>query len=669
MTDLKLYKHFVQKIEPLGKIKRAWFTTFNLDISFFEKYILSAVLGEKPENLRHPVHYESLSAQLASNEADLIPPKADQKTENNPEAKTEVKVFYDYRMLEGSGEKRTTVELYPINPRNFGDQRVNPFAFGVFHPKVILLETQKGEFWLMVSSANLTFGGWSHNREAFFFDKVNTHNLRLLGTFFKGCISPVFADKFAQNGLYQGFDKFRPDTNPRSWEFTSVLNKNGLIELLSDGQQEQKLKVWSPYFAKELKDVIDRLKKQRFTSFALVPAQNKSGKIDITQKDILEDNIITIHQDKLPAEAFDSTVHAKVWLTPNKLAIGSWNMTHAGLGLDNDGKNNIEAGIVLNITPNQYQQIEAAYPTSPIHAPNFSTEAEMNEPEDELPNDSFELSMDVVLDWNKHEVRIEFPDFRSLSTYANAGAKIRLPGLGERLLSDFRPTKSIALGDAYKYFLKDRSYSLIWKKNQVLFRGFLREVGLASRPVNSFENLEDLFKGWVSEKPESRTELHVFGSDAFLDEVEKLQPTNTKAAGSNAWFSTFYAFEAMEARLKEANKEKQKEVRMKALKQIGMVLPGSFKELRALLSKELSTYKADKKNYPSPMYLWFKIEKANAIFEKYNKSLGQREKDAHVAPIKNFAFKEALGVNSKDVKYYQYHSWEKYVQEKLKSEA
>jgi hypothetical protein len=45
--EIKLYKHFVEQIEKIGKVKRAWFTTFNLDISFFEKYILSALMGKR----------------------------------------------------------------------------------------------------------------------------------------------------------------------------------------------------------------------------------------------------------------------------------------------------------------------------------------------------------------------------------------------------------------------------------------------------------------------------------------------------------------------------------------------------------------------------------------------------------------------------------------------
>lgn len=665
MTDLKLYKHFVQKIEPLGKIKRAWFTTFNLDIAFFEKYILSAVLGEKPENLRHPVHYESLSAQLASNEADLIPPKADQKTENNPEAKTEVKVFYDFRMLHGTREKLTTVELFPIESAKITIGDTRPFEHQSFHPKVILLENQSGEYWLMVSSANLTLSGWARNREAFFFEKLNTENFRRVGAFFKGFINPIYQNQFENNELYKGFESKRPNATKVPWYFASSFDGQPLTIHLKSNSEKSPLQIWSPYFDKDLDTLSNNHLRENFTSIEVIPAKNANGKIPILEKVIKNCTNISLHEDVLPPEAHDCFVHAKVWLTPEKLAIGSWNMTTEGMGIES--KKNVEAGIVYYITEAQFEQIQQTYRTKPLGKAEFCTEEELNAPEDELPSEKFVLGMDAVLDWNKHQIQIEQPRINISWLKKYPKSKLLLPGFNGIYLENLKGP--ISLQDNYKVFLKDRSYSLISQRGKVMFRGYLREVGLASRPVNSFENLEDLFKGWVSEKPEARSELHVFGSDAFFNEVEKLQPTNTKAASSNAWFSTFYAFEAMEARLKEANKEKQKEVRMKALKQIGMVLPGSFKELRALLSKELSTYKADKKNYPTTMYLWFKIEKANVIFEKYNKSLGQREKDAQVALIKNFSFKESLGVNSKHDKYNQYHSWEKYVQEKLKSEA
>lgn len=645
MKDVKLYKHFVERLKDVGEIKRAWFTTYNLDIAFFEKYILSAILNDSPDNLRQPVHYENLSAYLASNEEELEPKKTASKNDESKFSKTEVKVFYDYRMLEGNVPKRTTVGLYPIEPKQVAKGNSYSFRGGVFHPKVILLETRNGEYWLMVSSANLTFGGWSRNREGFFFEKLNIKNFKLVGAFFSALITPMYAKEFMDNGLFNEFNRKRHETHPVNWEFVSSFHPKSLIAHLAGSQTENPLQVWSPYFSKDLKNLIAQLKQEGFSEIRVMPAKNENGKIGITQSDILQSTDIQIHQDRLPKEAHDSLVHAKIWLTPEKLAIGSWNMTHAALGLNNDSKNNIEAGIIYNLSGNEYQQILEAYQTISLENPLYSTEAELNEHEDHLPEDCYKLSMDVVLDWNKHEVGIEYPDFRTLGSAAYEGAKMRLPGLGERLLTDFRSTKSISIGDAYKYLLKDRLYTLLSKSGTVLFRGFLRETGLDNRPVNSFENLDDLFKGWVSERPESRSELHVFGSEGLLDEFEDLQFKQKSVAPSNAWFSTFYAFEAMLARIDEINKTEDREERKLKLKQIGYVIPGCFNELKTFLNKELNEHLTSKESHINPIYLWFKIEKANSIFNHFDSSLPRNSQIGQLGQLENFDLQNLLSRN------------------------
>ena len=68
---IKLYKHFTEQINKIGKPKRAWFTTFNLDIHFFEKYILSSLLGYSFKELKSPYEYEALNAHLANDQEAL----------------------------------------------------------------------------------------------------------------------------------------------------------------------------------------------------------------------------------------------------------------------------------------------------------------------------------------------------------------------------------------------------------------------------------------------------------------------------------------------------------------------------------------------------------------------------------------------------------------------
>src|SRR5688572_25975470 len=128
-AGVQLYKHFVQLIEKIGRPKRAWFTTFNLDVHFFEKFILSALMSTPYKELRSPYDYEALNAQLANEQDSII------------DDKMEVRVFYDYRALIQSGQpKQTSVILHPIDIKQI--QGLNPqlkFSEGVFHPKTILI--------------------------------------------------------------------------------------------------------------------------------------------------------------------------------------------------------------------------------------------------------------------------------------------------------------------------------------------------------------------------------------------------------------------------------------------------------------------------------------------------------------------------------------------------
>jgi hypothetical protein len=114
---VKLYKHFVDQIGKMGRMKRAWFTTFNLDISFFEKYILSALVGSNYYDIKSPYDYEALNINLANEQESL------------EDDKIEVKVFYDYRALTTSAKpKQTSVHLHPIDVKwNNGINR-NEFA-------------------------------------------------------------------------------------------------------------------------------------------------------------------------------------------------------------------------------------------------------------------------------------------------------------------------------------------------------------------------------------------------------------------------------------------------------------------------------------------------------------------------------------------------------------
>jgi hypothetical protein len=72
------------------------------------------------------------------------------------------------------------------------DLKTSTFKDGVFHPKVSIIESYEGKYYLMVSSANLTLGGWARNRECFFFEEIkNTQAGRDIGKFFGGVAASI----------------------------------------------------------------------------------------------------------------------------------------------------------------------------------------------------------------------------------------------------------------------------------------------------------------------------------------------------------------------------------------------------------------------------------------------------------------------------------------------
>src|SRR5688572_4025303 len=138
MADgIKLYKHFNEQLNKIGRPRRAWFTTFHLDVHFFEKFILSALMGTPYRELRSLYDYEALNAQLANEQEEL------------KEDKMEVRVFYDYRALVQSHKpKQTSVHVHPVDIKQLSGLNSNlKFSDGVFHPKIVFIETLSGEYW------------------------------------------------------------------------------------------------------------------------------------------------------------------------------------------------------------------------------------------------------------------------------------------------------------------------------------------------------------------------------------------------------------------------------------------------------------------------------------------------------------------------------------------
>lgn len=160
---MKLIQELKRKVTGMGPLRRAWFTTFNLDIEFLETFVLPATIGAEPP--RNRIEFEQLQQGLT-------------------EKGTDVRVFCDQRFIDTNRIKRTCIPIHAIRPDRVS-QRFSERS--LFHPKVIYLEDVNGRRVVGAGSANLTLSGWGRNLEAFVFREVESlANYREIRKFFDG---------------------------------------------------------------------------------------------------------------------------------------------------------------------------------------------------------------------------------------------------------------------------------------------------------------------------------------------------------------------------------------------------------------------------------------------------------------------------------------------------
>lgn len=660
---IKLYKHFIDQINLIGKPKRAWFTTFNFDVHFFEKYILSALLGLPYKDLKNSYDYESLNDQLAQ-DANIL-----------DDDKLEVKVFYDYRALHlGNKPKQTTIQLHPIDIKEVNGLNPNiNFVDGVFHPKVILIETVTSEYWLMVSSANLTFGGWSNNRECFFCEKIKDKTIaREVGQFFMGITNSIRG--FKDNTLLAKLTSGKFGGNESRWKFFSSFSKKRFLDQLNPYNEPSSLSVWSPYFADDLPSVIQNMRDDGyFDEINIVPAKNEIQKIRITKESFLaclNQGDVTFKQDRLPLLAQDSFVHAKVWLTPHALAIGSWNMTHSGMNSSSKANNNIEAGIIYSLNEKMFKKILDHNVTIPLKAFSHYDKAELEKEKEEILN-PYIISVDLIADWDSLTIKLVNPTYNKFIKQFDEDCIVTLPGIGIRRINILE--NEVSFRGYQTDLLTDRMFEVQDHSGKPMFRGYIREIGLANRPVNSFGSIDDYLKGWVLERPEDKQEMHRLSykvEEEFGDELSEQTRKILYSNDQNAWFTSFHAFECIIKRIDKAFiNYKYKKEQIAELKRIGRVLPGSLSELRKHLCELKVSLEKDKSNFiKSPIYLWFLIEKANTVFKYFNDKICLQEE--YIERIKNLSLNQLLTKQQLDeLGEAKLIKWIGYIRTKLRNNA
>lgn len=631
-----LYQQFKKVLEELGDLKLAWFTSFNMDIYFIEKYLLSAINHMPPEDFRTLRDYEVLNECLHQRE------EADQKID--------IKFFYDFRADNSSDSKKTCVSIVPVNPKNLTSKDEKQFN-GVFHPKISLLVNNKNEAYILATSANLSLSAWARNSECAIFKKIEDRtNAHKVVQFFKTISNvadhPILKELDTQ---WQKLDKERSD-----WDFLSSCEQGGLLDKIESAKDE--LTVWSPYFSDDLPQIIDN--HLNGSTIELVPDAIEGVKVRISNE--VMEKIHSMEKVILKKDQFDFKeavkpfVHAKTWLTKDAIAIGSWNFTNAGLNLTKTNCN-VEAGIIQKLDADSYNALKQTIHLGSFEEPEGTDKEELQSERQSLLN-NYTLSCCIVADWDTfkysvHSLTVVNTDKHSVHGLPDDIDKgkytINLPGIGDINLDDLCKGE-ISFKEQQTSILKERIFT-IYKEQEIVFCGLISEQNTDKRPAFGYENINDLLGAWLNEKAdgENGKQVHRCPDESETgEELNEQQLSQMSSDYAQGWFSMFIAMNNIKQKFIDIGKDK------KALKLYAYQMPGCLFQLHEQVLELTKT--EEKERTVSKPFLWFVINEVNAIIEVFNNLMDDNE--LHFTPIKNDDNLE-LGETMKEVDSQKAEDW------------
>lgn len=601
---MKLLDAFRRQVQGLGPIKRAWFTTFNLGIPFFESHVLPVLLEtDLPANR---MDYENMQLQLAQGGLD-------------------VRVFCDMRMMEADQLKRTAVPVHGVLPGRLGLD-----GFGresLFHPKVIFLEDANGRMVLGTGSANLSVSGWGRNQEVFVFRAVsNDEQYKQVKRFFKPLLKAAGlgeSQALRVRRLFAG--------NDLDWRFSHSFEKEDFLQLLLADAQTKQLTVWSPYFSRDLARLLKKVRD--FThadlTFSIVPDRVSNRYVRTKWTDaigqMLKQGMLSFHDRPSPrAEEIEMT-HAKIWLATGRracLAIGSWNCTEPGSA--SFELRNVEAGILLNVPPSTCIVGSALK----LGAKDFGSDELLKDEDLVAPPYPLPFELLVSFDWEKGRYDVRG---RLHEEIKGAGYDLRLPGVQKRIALHWKlkradgawllETIEEELADN-EALLADHCYE-VWREGGLEYRGLVQETGQNYRPSQGYDSLRDLLNDLVNEiEPGTSgvTRLRRVLRNNDVPDDEPITPDLSLDNSGLSYFRLFHAFEQFRQRLRDVNSRVE-------LDRLLFVVPGSLQELVSKVNAHVAASDG------SAVFNWFLLQEADSLHAQAQEAHTRtREKYARTAP-------------------------------------
>lgn len=613
MKLFQLYKDIVDRIKP---IEVAWFTTFNLDADLTERFLLSYLVGKAASELKTAEDFEGLNLELQG---------------------MDIKVWHDYRAMNRRMAKRTTIDMLSVDPKVFYN---SSSADIVFHPKVIFLFGQGGAY-LITGSANLSIAAWSTNKEGILAKAIQTRSngLEMLSFFRK-----LFDTSSIQSEKIVKLESWvaKLPNEDSDWSFFHSFDAR---TSLFDQFKPDQLTIWSPYFSRKSSDLFEALIRRGFHHINVVPDIAETGKIRVTPEELTLIHTNTNLRLSISKESAERKTnnhrlsHAKVWMTPTQLAVGSWNCSYRATGLDTArAEQNIEAGIITALPNKDYHTLSGSIRPVGIDSIRGMDENELDAEWEEVLN-PFTVDCKLIADWATFTYDYVCVD--------PTGLTISLPD---------KPTEKFSLPEIrgksflehYKRVLKDKTFTVYNFENQVVYEGVILETGKQKRQAYSYITFFDLFDSLLQDPAgETPRKLCQYRLDDEMVIEEEREELKLQYKGHESYYMMFVAFQKLFDAI-ESHRQNAKK-----LDEIGFRLPGSLTNISNLLRETLEEVLKDTDEDKLVFYYFLGLELNRCIiqFNEYNSQAVPEVEIEHVFARCNAASKDVKFVRALKVEF------------------
>lgn len=567
---MKLYQAYKKIISSLKPVELVWFTTFNLDPELIEKFLLPGIVDKEPSELVTAEDFEALNVELDGKD---------------------IKVWYDYRAMNFRNNKRTTIDLIPVDPIDLYNIDKTD---AVFHPKVTFIKGVD-DAYLITGSANLSIAAWSSNRESIIIKKIeNQQNAEQLISFFASLGADVSKLRKWASTL---------KNRKSDWNFIySLCNSFNLFNFIGKGN----LTIWSPYFSKSTDKLLKSLQKLGYQKITIIPDVSENGKIPILsdELELLKKNTSVSLCKSARYDENQQLHHAKVWLSPDALAVGSWNCTYRATGLDiSDNEKNIEAGIIVPVDTSFEKAFKSGILPLDITSITGLNEKEIDEEWTSSLN-PYTFSVSIIANWDEFIYELD-------SSALDDKFIVSLPDNPKEKVS-LGKVNGISFRKNYRKVLKDKSFTVFNNSGKEVFVGYLLEIGKTKRPVFTYASLLDLLDSLIDdpmgETPRKRIQYKLPTDDEVME--EEIRPL-FQYSGSESYYFMFVSFQKLNDNIENIANDQNK------LDLLGFRLPGSIINIIQLVNESLELA-IPENNQDNLLYHYFLVCEVNSCIGTFN---------------------------------------------------